>query len=404
MNTRRKLLSLLLILFTANLVAQNFYSESSVKHYWADNGMDEIEGIYEKTGSYIYLYESCSNVYGETVCHIKWRSEGIKYKVALVKMSGEYKLIYLAGKPKGLKKVGGCNCGGISYRPPTPNSWRVGDLKAKLHKTATPNLFKCTWYMGDKSPNENAYITIESTYFKSQLGASDQDEDTYLKLYPTVDDNVNRNISKGVKTSGTGFALASNGIIVTNYHVVEGANSIKVRGVNSDFSKAYKARVLFSDKNNDLSLIKIDDDSFSSLGTVPIVLKTSLASVGENIFALGYPLRAMMGDEIKLTNGIISSKTGFQGDITSYQVSAPVQPGSSGGPLFDNNGYVIGIINAKLTIAENASYAVKSSFLKNLIELLDTPPKLTTYNSLSGISLAAQVKKVNKFVYIIEVE
>jgi len=159
-----------------------------------------------------------------------------------------------------------------------------------------------------------------------------------------------------------------------------------------------------SDKNNDLALIQIDDYSFTSAGTIPYMLKPKLANVGENIFALGYPLRAVMGDEIKLTNGIISSKTGFQGDITSYQVSAPVQPGNSGGPLFDNNGNVIGVINAKLTIAENASYAVKISYLMNLIELLDNPPKLSTGNTLTGKSLSAQVLLVNKFVYIIETE
>jgi hypothetical protein len=111
-----------------------------------------------------------------------------------------------------------------------------------------------------------------------------------------------------------------------------------------------------------------------------------------------------MGDEIKLTNGIISSKTGFQGDITSYQISAPVQPGNSGGPIFDNQGNLIGIINAKHTGAENASYGVKSSYLTGLLELLPGPPKLQTVNSLAGKSLTQQMELVRKFVYIIETE
>lgn len=119
---------------------------------------------------------------------------------------------------------------------------------------------------------------------------------------------------------------------------------------------------------------------------------------------MGYPLRATMGDEIKLTNGIVSSKTGFQGDITSYQISAPVQPGNSGGPLFDNQGNLIGIINAKHTGAENASYAVKTSYLTNLIDLLSSPPKLQTINSLSSKTLTQQVELAKKFVYIIETE
>ncbi len=206
------------------------------------------------------------------------------------------------------------------------------------------------------------------------------------------------------KSSGTGFSISSTGIIVTNYHVIENATKISVRGINSEFDKTYKARVLVSDKNNDLTLIQIDDYSFTESNTIPYTIKTKISNVGENIFALGYPLRAIMGDEIKLTNGIISSKTGFQGDITSYQVSAPVQPGNSGGPLFDSNGNVIGIINAKLTIAENAAYAIKASYLMNLIDLLNTQPKLPTYNSLKGKSLAEQVQLIKKFVYIIETE
>jgi S1-C subfamily serine protease len=204
--------------------------------------------------------------------------------------------------------------------------------------------------------------------------------------------------------SGTGFAISSNGIIATNFHVIEGASSIKVRGINSDFNTSYSAKVVVSDKNNDLALIQIDDYNFSSLGNVPYVIKSKLAGVGENIFVLGYPLRASMGDEIKLTNGIVSSKTGFQGDITSYQISAPVQPGHSGGPLFDNQGNLIGIINAKHIGAENASYAVKSSFLTNLFELLSSLPKLQTVNSLNGKSLTSQVEIVKKFVYIIETQ
>ena len=94
-------------------------------------------------------------------------------------------------------------------------------------------------------------------------------------------------------------------------------------------------------------------------------------------------MRATMGDEVKLTNGIISSKSGFQGDVTSYQITAPVQQGNSGGPLFDSKGNIIGIINAKHAGAENASYAIKASYLMNLIDLMPTPPKLQTISTVA---------------------
>ena len=110
-----------------------------------------------------------------------------------------------------------------------------------------------------------------------------------------------------------------------------------------------------------------------------------------------------MGDEVKLTNGIISSKTGFQGDITTYQVSVPVQPGNSGGPLFDSNGNVIGIISSKHIGTENVSYSIKANYLLNLIQTMDKPLKIPNSNTLKGKSLPELVNELKAFVYIIEI-
>ncbi len=224
-------------------------------------------------------------------------------------------------------------------------------------------------------------------------------EHQWIKIFPTI--NGARSIQP---SSGTGFNISSSGIIVTNYHVIDGAGIIKVRGVNSDFNKTYNAKVLVVDKINDLALIQIDDSDFKVLSPVPYLIKTDLSNVGESIFILGYPLRATMGDEIKLTNGIISSKTGYKGDITSYQISAPAQPGNSGGPLFDSQGNLIGIVNAKNVEAENATYAIKSSYLTALLELLPNTPKFQSTSVLSGKSLATQVQMIRQFVFIIETE
>lgn len=356
-----------LLILTNSIFAQSTtWNEYKLKEHWKSNGADEIEGIYEETS--------------------KENENSPKYKLALIKQGNEYQLIYLFGANN-------------------ENSWRwkVGDVKAYLSPTATQYLFKTKWYMGDKTISEEIYITFENGLMKN-VWTNGWSPEYYIKLYPTINDNITQSSGTAKPASGTGFGIASNGIIVTNYHVIDGAKTIKVRGVNSDFNKTYKAKVLVSDKNNDLALIQIDDYGFTSLGTIPFTIKTSLAGVGENIFVLGYPLRATMGDEIKLTNGIVSSKTGFQGDITSYQISAPVQPGNSGGPLFDNQGNLIGIINAKHTGAENASYAVKTSYLTNLIDLLSSPPKLQTVNSLAGKTLTQQVSLAKKYVYIIETE
>jgi len=225
----------------------------------------------------------------------------------------------------------------------------------------------------------------------------------YTKMFPSeieVQKFGTSKLPETRKSSGSGFGISSDGIIITCFHVVDGAKSIKVRGIDGNFDKGYSAKVLISDKNNDLSIIKIDDLSFSN---IPYVIRSSTVNVGENIFVLGYPLRSTMGDEIKLTNGIVSSKSGFQGDVTSYQISAPIQPGNSGGSLFDEKGNVIGIINAKHIGAENASYAIKTAYLLNLIDLLPTPPKLQAISAVSGKPLTEQIKVLKNFIYIIEI-
>lgn len=375
-------LLIVLLLITNGLFAQSTtWNEYKLKEHWKINGADEIEGIYERIVS-----DNITN----------------KYKFGLIKTTNGYNLIMLSVPSKMIETEYDAYGRVVSQKD---NAWRwsVGDIKAYAISTATPNLFKTKWYMADKTINENLYITFESGTMKI-IWTDGSPQDLYIKLYPTANDNIIQSGNQAKLASGTGFGIASNGIIVTNYHVIDGAKTIKVRGVNSDFNKIYKAKVLVSDKNNDLALIQIDDYGFTSLGTIPYTIKTGLAGVGENIFVLGYPLRATMGDGIKLTNGIVSSRTGFQGDITSYQISAPVQPGNSGGPLFDSQGNLIGIINAKHVGAENASYAVKTSYLTNLIDLLPSPLKLQTVNSLTGKTLTQQVATVKKIVYIIETE
>jgi S1-C subfamily serine protease len=189
----------------------------------------------------------------------------------------------------------------------------------------------------------------------------------FIKTYPNE-----QSYEKTQKSSGTGFAISSTGYIATCNHVIDGATSLKIKGIGGDFTKSYTATIISTDVNNDLAIIKIDDASFSTLGNIPYTISSTTNDVGSNIFILGYPLTATMGDEIKLTDGIISAKSGFKGDITSYQISAAAQPGNSGGPLFDKNGNLIGVVNAKHVEAENATYAVKSTYLKNFIDALPT--------------------------------
>lgn len=201
--------------------------------------------------------------------------------------------------------------------------------------------------------------------------------------------------------SGTCFAINNEGYVATCYHVVNGARQFRIRGIGNDFNKLYKARLISIDKINDLAILKIEDKSFNGFSNIPYQISGRTADVGEEIFVLGYPLRPIMGDEIKLTDGLVSSLSGYQGDNTTYQVSATVQMGNSGGPLFNKDGDVIGVVNARLDV-ESASYAVKGAYLKELSS--NCGVSLNTTNTIKNLSLAEQIKRLKQFVFVIEVE
>lgn len=225
-----------------------------------------------------------------------------------------------------------------------------------------------------------------------------------IKKYPTASMYAEalrktQELAKPTNWTGTGFALKDN-CVVTNYHVVEGAKSISIRGINGSFTKSYSADVIATDKYNDLAILKVNGVTIPS-ANIPYSIKTNTAEVGEEIFVLGYPLTATMGDEIKLTTGVVSSRSGFQGDVSLYQISAPIQPGNSGGPLFDSKGNIIGIVSAKHTGAENVGYAIKASYLRNLVESSINHDILPKTNKIMAMNLANKVKVVKNFVYYI---
>lgn len=103
----------------------------------------------------------------------------------------------------------------------------------------------------------------------------------------------------------------------------------------------------------------------------------------------------------KLTNGVISSKSGYQGDVSTYQISAPVQPGNSGGPLFDSKGSIVGIVNAGVPGAENVGYAIKTSYLFNLVDSYSIGTSLPSSNKISSLALKDQVKRVQNYVFLL---
>ena len=214
--------------------------------------------------------------------------------------------------------------------------------------------------------------------------------------------NNNSSSSKYI-ASGTGFFIDPRGYIVTNHHVIEDASGIDVFVTKSGKTSTYKAKSVVVDKSNDLAIIKITDNTFAKLAPVPYTIGSGTKDVGTSVFAMGYPQLSYLGEEIKVTDGIISSKTGYQGDITTYQISAPIQPGNSGGPLFDKNGLLVGITNAGVSELDNVGYAIKVSYMNNLIDASPETIYTPTTNQLQGLSFTEKIKRVSPYVVIIKI-
>ena len=207
--------------------------------------------------------------------------------------------------------------------------------------------------------------------------------------------------------NGSGIILTSNGYIATNNHVIEGADDIEVEFLYKNEIRSFNARVIQTDPTNDLAIIKIEDQNFYNLGQIPCKFKTNNVLVGESVFALGYPMAlSVMGKEIKFTDGKISSRTGFQGDITTYQSTTPIQGGNSGGPLFDSKGNLIAINSAKLKadVADNVSYSIKSSYLLSLIDALPQDISIPNSSVLATKPLTEKIKILSKYVVLIKVK
>jgi S1-C subfamily serine protease len=172
--------------------------------------------------------------------------------------------------------------------------------------------------------------------------------------------------------TGTGFLFGSQDFIITNYHVVKGTSEVKVKFINNEM---IDATVVARDTQNDVAILKLTKSpSFQSREMK--FGDSSMVRMGDEVFTIGYPHIGIMGLKPKYTKGVISAVTGIKDNPTVFQTTVPIQPGNSGGPLFNEKGEVIGLTTSSLpllaiesmgAIPQSVNYAVKSSFVKNTI-------------------------------------
>jgi S1-C subfamily serine protease len=200
--------------------------------------------------------------------------------------------------------------------------------------------------------------------------------------------------------TATGFAITSDGLIATNYHVIRDATAVSVQNAEGT---TYKAEVLYTEPLHDIAILKITDSTFQQLGTIPYTFKRAEGSIAEQISTYGYP------DGIPAYNpGYLSSLYGQNGDTLHYKVTMPINPGNSGGPLWDSKGNVIGITDSKQATAEGEHFAIKAKYLLDAIknipaDSLDNKIVLSKKNTLTGLTEAQKAAKAKNFVFMVKV-
>ncbi len=158
-------------------------------------------------------------------------------------------------------------------------------------------------------------------------------------------------------TQGTGFLVSADGVIVTNYHVIETGNVAIVKF--PDDTAFPVDGVLAADKVRDLAIIKIHGKTFQTLA----LGDSDDIQVGEEVVAIGNPLSL----ESTVSNGIISGVRTSKELGKFLQTTAPISPGSSGGPLFNMRGDVVGINTLYLKVGENLNFAIPVNDAKLLL-------------------------------------
>lgn len=194
----------------------------------------------------------------------------------------------------------------------------------------------------------------------------------YLSL-ANVPDLIANEVPESKQQVATGFFVSDAGYLVTAHHVIADLPDIRV--VMSP-RRVLRAKTVKINKESDLALLKVD-------AITPFVYLSHSNGVpaGMDVITMGYPQVSVLGITTKITRGIVNSERGMRDDPTSFQFSAEVQKGNSGGPLIGPGGMVVGVVRSKLDalkmsratsdLPQNVNFATKSSVLIKF--LADTP-------------------------------
>lgn len=198
-------------------------------------------------------------------------------------------------------------------------------------------------------------------------------------------------------STGTGFFVGGTGYLVTNFHVIEGCSAVKTR--------TGALTIVGRDERNDLAVLKAAQPvaQFAVLSGGPL-------RIGQFAMVVGYPLRGLLSSGANVTTGNVSALAGPNDDTRLVQITAPVQPGNSGGPLLDQSGNVIGVVVSKLDtikiaratgdIPQNINFAIKVALVRSFLEAHGV--EFSTSTSTAKVEPSVIAEQAGKATVVVE--
>jgi len=268
-----------------------------------------------------------------------------------------------------------------------PRGWKAGDVKLLFNSTATPTIFTGVYFDGNHSRNNLSHI-LENTNLIKVNRTFGGGQPLLLRDYPggRTQDIPDSGL---VAATGTCFVVSPRGVAVTSHHVIEGASKVIVALADG---REVPATVESTSAATDLAVLNLNTSTPNYLS----LASTRSTQVGEQVFTVGFPTVDILGSEAKFTEGSISALSGIRGEASYMQISVPVQPGNSGGPVVNYNGEVLGVVAATAAVEafykntgslpQNVNWAVKSDFIQPMLP--DSPGRAKSPDRTSAISRA----------------
>lgn len=278
---------------------------------------------------------------------------------------------------------------------------RVAAIAASIAGITALTISALVWSLSPSKPINKNDLDILSRDLHKEVNQVKRQNEVLRQQIDDVKDQGPSDKPIEYISGGTGFLIDTKGYLVTNAHVVKDAQHIAVESTNG---RDLSAEVIYADPDRDLAILKITDKNYKPLSSIPYSIKHSSGDLAESIFTLGYPR-----NDIVYGNGYIASKTGYNGDTLSCQITIPANKGNSGSPVLNRNGEVIGILSKKENTVEGAAFALRSKYIFDAINELqknDTYKnvKLPVVSSLKGKDRTEQVNAMTNYVFMVKVD